>query len=591
MLLSSSADNLGYYFDGNSGARASLPWPGDPALPYSHPSRVALLPPSLGLQVIRWAESNLIHALTGLPWRFTQGQRRFLMLWYAVDVVTGRWVFRRAAKRGSKGTGKDHFMAALMLCELLGPVRIARVVDGRPVGEPHRMPLVQVAANSEAQGKKVMRIANAMISNDLLAEHGVDKGQTQTKLDAGGLMECLTSSEESAEGDPPTAAFLNETHHMKRANGGHRMAGVVRRNVGKSPRDQQARIVDFTNAHVEGSDAIAERTFKAWKDQQSGRGKFKRDILYDSVEAWPGFDVYDEAECRAALAAAYSDCPWADLDRLYDEVLDPELTLSDALRFYFNVVAANEESWVEPRKFDALGDSSIRVDDRESVALFLDCSKSQDSTALIGCRLSDWHVFTLGVWQRPPSDVRGDQVWRAPRGEVDAAVRDAMARLRVWWFGVDPSPATDDTDEASYWMPLLDEWHRDFRSRLIWATPGVKGHAVRFDMRLSQPGGGERNQAFVSMAEQTAEIIDSDDPGTVKFTHDNDPTLVLHVHHARRHPTRWGVSLGKENRDSSRLVDAAVTMVGARLGARIVRNSGKWQPLGKQTKARAVVFR
>jgi hypothetical protein len=595
----SSAEVPGYYRDPLSGAWCTLPWPGDRDLPYSHPDRVALLPPSLGLQVIQWAESNLIHALTGKPWRFTNGQRRFLMLWYAVDVDAGRWVYRRGVKRGSKGTGKDHFLSAWMLCEALGPVRIADIDRGQPVGAPQLMPLVQVGANSEDQAKKVLRIVNAMLPGELIDEHGIDKGLTRTYVGPnGGMLECLTSSEASSEGDPPTAAGMNESHHMKANNGGHLMFGVVRRNIGKSPRDIQALLLEFTNGHEEGADSIAERSFKAWQAQVGGRAAGKRDILYDSVEALPGTDIYDEHQRRAGLQAAYFDAPWSDLERLEDEVLDPDLSVSEALRFYFNLIAENEESWIEPRKFDAMANPGLVVADGEAITMFLDCSKTSDATALMGCRLSDGHVFTIGVWKRPPGK-RGES-WMVPRDEVDTAVRDHFARFRVMWFGVDPSPATEDTSEANYWLPTIDKWHQDLGKKLLlWATPGARvskgtgggiGHSVKFDMRLSQPGAHERNRLFVGMAQQTQQDIDATTESQRAFTHDGDSTLVLHTHHARNHQTSWGVSLGKANRKSPNLVDAAVAMVGARLGRQIVLNSGKWSNRPK-AKARAVVYR
>jgi hypothetical protein len=50
--------------------------------------------------------------------------------------------------------------------------------------------------------------------------------------------------------------------------------------------------------------------------------------------------------------------------------------------------------------------------------------------------------------------------------------------------------------------------------------------------------------------------------------------LRIHVHNARRRPNKWGVSLGKVNRDSRKLVDLAVCMVGARMGRRLALNSG-----------------
>lgn len=59
------------------------------------------------------------------------------------------------------------------------------------------------------------------------------------------------------------------------------------------------------------------------------------------------------------------------------------------------------------------------------------------------------------------------------------------------------------------------------------------------------------------------------------FFHDGNPTMRLHVHNARRRPNQFGVSLGKVNRSSSHLVDLAVSMVGARLGAQLALRSPK----------------
>src|SRR4051812_19549309 len=94
----------GYYLDrwNDTGAWCTLPWPQD----------LADLPPSLGPQIIAWAEwrsygqtgePGLTHYLTGEPWQFTPGQRRWLHLWYAYDPETGRWLYRSGVKRGAKG--------------------------------------------------------------------------------------------------------------------------------------------------------------------------------------------------------------------------------------------------------------------------------------------------------------------------------------------------------------------------------------------------------------------------------------------------------------------------------------------------------
>lgn len=556
-------------------ALVSLPWPDDPD------EKARLLENSIGPQVIDWAEwrsyeqtgePGLIHYLTGKKWEFTPGQKRFFICWYAFDPETGRWIYRRGVKRGAKGTGKDPVGAAWCDIELIGPSHLVWDAEqGRWVGERHRMPLVQIASNSEAQSKDVLRVANAMLCRETREYYDLDCGETRTiiKGTGGGRLEVLTASEASAEGDPATAIFLNESHHMTEASGGHRVAKVARRNVGKSPADLQARMIDGTNAHVNGMDSIAERSYNAWQSQVMGHGL--RDILYDSIEAPPDLDMLDPAQRLAGLQAAYADAPWADLPRLEAEMLDAETSVADSIRFYWNGLGDREDAWISPRKFDALARPDTTVFDGEQIAMFLDCSKASDSTALVGCRISDGFVFMLGFWQKPHGH-RGKN-WLVPREEVDAAVRAAFDRFKVVWFGVDPSPARDDEDESLYWMALADQWHRDYHRKLaVWASGGAKvGHSVLFDMRIKRPGGIQRNRDFTLAAMQCA--ADIDEHGTL--LHDGSAVLRMHAHAARRRTNPWGVSLGKATRDSKKLVDAAVTMVGARMGRRIALNSGK----------------
>ena len=555
----------GYYIapDG-TGAWCSLPWPDDAGLD-------ELLAWSIGRHVIEWAEANLIHHLTGEPWRYTVAQRRFIVQWYRVR-PDGRWHWRSGVNRRAKGAGKDPFLGTLVNAEAFGPV-IPIMEDGRLVGaRPHRMALVQIAANSEAQGTDLLRVANGMLSDAFCEEHGVETGIIKTKAASGTLIEILTASERTAEGDPATAIFLNESHHMTESSGGQRLAGVTRRNVGKSP-GGMARILEATNAHMPGEESVAEGSYEAWQLQVSGKTR-RQDILYDSREAPPGLSLHIEPELEAIIAAAYAEAPWIDVERIRDEAQDPRVPVEDAIRYYANALPTNETAWVEPRRFDALARPDIVVEDGEAIAMFLDCSKSSDATCLSACRISDGHVFSLGGWQRPHGD-RG-KGWLAPREDVDATVREAFARWSVQWFGVDPSPATDDSTEVQYWAPTIDAWHRNFhRDVALWATPGAQGSSVLFDLRMSARGGSDRNRLFTEAAMQTALDIDEADLDDPSLTHDGDAMLRRHVQHARRRPNQWGISLSKKNRDSKDLVDYAVTMVGARMGRRLVLNSGK----------------
>lgn len=572
-LLEKVTDEVvpGYRIDPETGAWVTLPWPGDPSLPLNHPERLALLPPSLGPQIILWGEHWLIHHLTGGPWRLTAGQKRFLHMWYSIDPKTGRYVYRSGAKRGAKGTGKDPFQAFIANAEMCGPVEFAGfAANGMPAGRPRRLGKVQLAANSLTQAKEVLEVANAMLSPQLIRKLNIDRGMTRTLVPStGSKIEVVTSAESSNEGAPTTASLINESHHMLERTPGAKAAEVARRNVAKSPSYIQARSLEFTNAHLQGENSVAEQTYEAWQEQVAGLVPYK-DILYDSVEYDPRLNILEIDQLRIGLQQAYSDAPWKDPEDYVPVILDRRTTPGETVRFYLNGLGGAEDSWVDPAKFDARARPDIIIDEGEKIAMFLDCSKSTDATTLSACRLSDGHVISLGGWRRPHGARGAD--WLAPREVVDAVVREAFSFYDVVWFGVDPSPAQDDEAEHLYWIPTIDAWHRDFQKKLkVWATPGAGGHSVLFDMRMSQPGAVRRNQRFTEAAMQTSADIEEDQT----LTHDGDAMLRAHVHNARRRPNQWGVSLGKINRSSDKLVDYAVTMVGARMGRQLALRSSK----------------
>lgn len=584
----------GYWIHEATGAFMTLPWPTDPD------ERERIARESLGPALIVWSEGGtkepgLMDYQTGKPWRWTPGQKRFLTLWYHIDPETGRFDYRSAVKRGAKGTGKDPMGAAICNCELVGPVEWAGWdKEGRPRGQPRAMPLVQVISNSEAQSADVLRIANAMWSRDARLYYGIDCGITRTMLKpSGGRLEIPPTSEKSGEGDPATHIMLNETEHSTESGGGARVARMARRNAGKSPSHIQARVIEYCNAHRPGDGSIAEQSFAAWQRQQARGYEGRRDILYDSIEAPPNVDVLTEEGRQAGLAAAYADAPWADPVRLSAEMCDSRTPVSDTVRFYLNGLAMAEDAWVEPAAFDAL--AAVRsVADRDQIALFLDCSKSGDATALAAVRLDDMYVFAPSetyVWERPPG-IRARETWRAPRNEVDAVVDSIFTRFDVAWFGVDPSPAvTDDDPDRAYWADLIDAWHRRYRRKVsLWATPGeARGSAVLFDLQMARPGAAERNRVFTETSELLMRWIDEDGLAS-PLRHDGNADLRRHVHNARQRLTPWGCSLSKESRMSTRHIDLAVCMVGAVMGARLVLNSGRLRRRGAG-KGRTVIMR
>ena len=94
---------------------------------------------------------------------------------------------------------------------------------------------------------------------------------------------------------------------------------------------------------------------------------------------------------------------------------------------------------------------------------------------------------------------------------------------------------------------------------------GPKAHAVRWDMR------DPRNQETFTEAVKRAHA----DVLERTLLHDGHKVLRTHVINARRRTNRWGVTIGKEHRESARKIDLAVCMVGARMLRRMPSNLPK----------------
>lgn len=524
---------------------------------------------SLGWQQLGWCGQWMQYE-PGEPWRFTLEQARLLLWWMAVD-SDGRFSHRDGVLQRLKGWGKDPFGACLLGIEAFGPARFGGWGDdGEPIAVDVPDAWAQTAAVSLEQTKNTMRLFPRLWTPEAKSKFGLQIGK-ETVYGFGGerLIQAVTSSPSTLEGARSTFVLKNETHHWLDNNEGHDMAAVIDRNATKSP-DGSARALSITNAYEMGEDSVAERERDA-HDQMVAGTSLVTGILYDSIEA-PAEAPLSADEAPSVVRAIRGDSTWLNPERIVQAILDPRNPPSQSRRFWYNQIWAAEDSWVVPAEWDALAAPEVVVADRERVALFFDGSKSDDTTGLVAARVSDGHRITIGMWQKPPGE-RG-KTWTVSRAAVDLAVRQTFTRFDVVGFFADPSHALDDESQERYWDQTIDEWHRDFKDRLlVWAQPSK--HAVMWDMTSHL-----RTREFTEAAERTAAEIEEsvrclqrDEPPML--THDGDHRLRMHVHNARRRPNNYGVSLGKEHRESQRKVDLAVCMVGAGMVRRLLLNSGK----------------
>lgn len=505
---------------------------------------------SLGWQILDWGHDHLAQPdgeLAGQSWVWRNWQVRWTVWWRAID-SHGELLFDRGQIVLPKGGGKSPEVAAEGCCELGGPVVFdGWDANGEPVGKPQSSPWVQLAAVSEDQTVNTMSLVLAMLRESDAAEEmpGLDLGLTRIYT-ANGRLEPVTASAPAREGQRLTAAVLDETHLWLPNNGGVRLAATIRRNLAK----MRGRSIETTNTWRAGEDSVAEATSMYADMAQEGRTRRARILRMHPRVSVP--DLADEPVLRAALRELYADMPWIDLDRIVAEIYDPNTEPGDARRFYLNEVTSADDALVTAGQFDA-----CRVDDGlvdgDTVTLGFDGGRTDDATALVACRVDDRLFEALGVWERPSKTA----AWEVDRELVDEAVATAFARFNVIGFYAD----------VALWESYVDAWANKYRSKLRVKASGSS--AVGWDMR-------SRIQLATRGTERlTAAIRD----GAIRWCPlaDNAAILRRHVLNARRRPNRYGVSFGKESRESPNKVDAFAAAQLADMARHDLLESG-WKP-------------
>ena len=498
---------------------------------------------TLGYLVAAFIEDYLVQPDgddAGDPFRLTREQLNFVLWFYAMD-RHGRFVYRRAILRRAKGWGKSPFLAAIAIAELVGPTRFGGWdLDGKPIGIRTPNPWVVIAGVSEVQTVNTLDSVRGLLEGSAAVEEfGLDVGLTRVYVDGGGKLIPITASSATQEGARPTFAILDETHHWSKTNGGAKLARTIKRNLAKS-RDGMARSIETTNAHEPGENSVAEASYLAHIAIEEGRAPRSTGILYDSREAPPIEDLADEPLLRACLKAAYGDSTWVDIDRFVGEVYDPDTSPEESRRFYLNQIVAAADSWLDPAQYDAnFAPDLAPLLPGETVTLGFDGGITDDSTALVAERVSDGAPFIVGLWEKPEG-VAG-RGWSIDKPVVRDMVDWAIATYRVVAFFSD----------VAYWETDVDSWRDSYGEGLL--VKATTKHAIAYDMRSH---GADITRAVEALHRA---YTDHEAP------HNGDPRLRRHVLNARRREGRFGITFGKETRESPKKVDALAARLLARM--------------------------
>jgi hypothetical protein len=502
--------------------------------------------PTLGYDVLDWIASYLAapDRADYEPLLLTREQAQFVLNFYAVDPGTGKRRYRRAVLSRPKGWGKSPLLAALSCAEALAPVvPDGWDADGEPVGKPWaeiRTPWVQLAAVSEDQTRNAWAPLLEMLRDGPVVDEypGLEPLETFVNLPSGRI-EFVTSAATSREGNRPVFAVLDQTEEWKPSNGGVRLAATLRRNLGKTGGSS----IESPNAYRPGEGSVSEQSAAYAKRIIEGRTR-DSGLLWDHREAPPDTDMADPTSLRDGLAFVYGDSAevnggWVDtVNRIPAEVWDPDTHPQDARLYYLNQITHASDSWLTQPEWAGCAAVETVVADREAITLGFDGSRSRsrgvtDATALVGCRVSDGHLFELGVWEQPAGPA--GEGWQVPVTEVEAALHEAFRRFSVVGFFADPNK----------WESYVAGWEAKYHRQL--KVKASLQHPIEW---WFQP------RKIVRALEQFhSAVVDGE------LSHDGSSALTRHVLNARRRTSRSGVQIAKAHPDSPDKIDAAIAAV------------------------------
>ena len=520
--------------------------------------------PTLGYYALDWITQNLAAPDREVyePFIPTQEQAEFLLRFYELDPVTGRRVIRRGVLSRSRGWGKSPFLSAIAILEGLGDV----VPDGwnaqgQPVGKPWariRTPLVQIAAASEAQTSNSWEPLLEMLSGAAPVFDnypGVEPLSGFVNL-PWGRIEPVTTSATSLKGKRPIMVIADQTEQWTPGNGAAKVYEVILNNATKVG----GSVIESPNAYTPGLGSVAETTAKAAADILEGRNtKLFTGMLYDHREASGSTELGDEKSLLTGLRFAYGDssdhpdgcvlhqpaCPpgWVDLrgvmERIWQTDSDEQVSRSD----WLNQVTHAPDAWLSGP--DVQGAQAQRqLEPGEQITLGFDGSRGRskgkpDATALIGCRVSDGHLFRLGIWEAGNDQVAKLQwdSWEPPIPAIEAEIASAFSQYQVVAFYCDP---------ARDWRSHVNAWEAR------WQTPHKASRDHPFEWWMT----GGRSILVERAVEGLEGAIRNRD-----CTYDGDPQFTKHLLAARRRIIHSRLAIAKDGPHSMHKIDAAVAAV------------------------------
>jgi phage terminase large subunit-like protein len=415
------------------------------------------------LDVISGKRGEPIH---WLPW-----QARVIERIYARDPDTHRRLHRRYLLGVGRKNGKSALAATLALFGLLADIDGAEVYS---------------CAADRDQARLVFNAAKAMVamSPELTRLCTVRKNEIEIEA-TGSIYRALSAEAFRKEGYNPSLVIFDELH----AQPDRELYDVMSLAMGAR---QDPLMVMITTAGVMadrfGNPTVCKTLYDYGVQVATG----------EAVDPSFGFSWYepentdaDLSDWEARLQANPSLGIVLDPQDL-DSAMPPQTPENEYKTKRLNLWVSGHQAWLPHGAWAAIEDKGKTVSAADQVVLAFDGSWSNDSTAIVGCRLSDHHLFVVDAWERPPEA----QVWVVPSDEVEASLFRALDDYNVVEVACDPA----------YWRAKLQEWADSDAPIVEWPpTASRMTPATR--------------EFYTAVLER-------------RMTHDGDPRLSRHVRNA-----------------------------------------------------------
>lgn len=417
---------------------------------------------TLGWVAIDWIEELLCHGpgdVQGQDVEIDDEFAAFIVRAYELyppgHPRAGRRVRNRAFLSRPKGRSKSGLAAWLAVFEALGPARFdGWDAAGDPVGRPVTSPEVLCFATEEDQAGNTYGGVSYILEHGRVADaydYDIGRGfqsSSRVFISGGGSIEPMTSGAKSKDGGKSTFVIWDEVHlwttpELKQ------LYHTTRRNLGKRKGANPWGLITST-MYGEGEESIAEELHAQHKKRPKVTLLFDhRQSRYSMAEIGE-----DDTKLLTGLTDAYgASAPWQDFDRIVEEEFrDDSVDLSESERYFLNRPQSSSQRWMDMGAYDARI-AEVELDRGEAITVGFDGSlgtadkkRKADATVLRACRLSDGHLFTLGVWEPP-----GPGPWEPPRHEVAEALRRAEREYSLLIGFFDPQ----------HWQSDLGEWAQE----------------------------------------------------------------------------------------------------------------------------------